>query len=475
MHSILEFITFEHRIEHDLEHDLKHKKQFSAPKIYNANGNLKKRWYVYYSFRNPDTDKLERQKNVYGTTNIYKTFEERMYVLSCYARSLKKLLEQGYSPYSNNTALHQSLNQQNERSKQTNINVTTEPLQNSNGTVATEQLQNSNSTVANSSVLINNADNQSVVSDHVLQNNSNGTVATVTVASALDYALTIKKQVVSDRTLSDYTNKKKHLVKWIEENKPTVVSIHQITKQHLNEYLNDVLSKTSPRNRNNFRIDLSSLFQTLKDNDMISENYFKKIPPLRSIPKRNRGFTLKEQESIFSYLEKRDPLLLLYIKFVSYVFLRPIEVCRIKVKDVDVINKRIRFQAKNSPFKTKILPQLLIDILPDLSKLPQENLLFSPDGLGLNWESKLDSRRDYFSKRFKEVIKDHFGFNENYGLYSFRHTYITKLYNELIKTQTPFAAKSELMLITGHTTMTALEKYLRTIDAELPKDYSDML
>lgn len=31
------------------------------------------------------------------------------------------------------------------------------------------------------------------------------------------------------------------------------------------------------------------------------------------------------------------------------------------------------------------------------------------------------------------------------------------------------------MLITGHTTITALEKYLRDIDAELPKDYSSLI
>ena len=31
------------------------------------------------------------------------------------------------------------------------------------------------------------------------------------------------------------------------------------------------------------------------------------------------------------------------------------------------------------------------------------------------------------------------------------------------------------MLITGHTSMLALEKYLRDIDAELPEDYSNLL
>ena len=78
MDNILDFLTLEHRIEHDLEH----KTQFSIPKIYNANGNLDKRWYVYFSFRNPATGKLVRQKNVYGKTNNFKTFEERMYLLS---------------------------------------------------------------------------------------------------------------------------------------------------------------------------------------------------------------------------------------------------------------------------------------------------------------------------------------------------------------------------------------------------------
>ncbi len=44
-----------------------------------------------------------------------------------------------------------------------------------------------------------------------------------------------------------------------------------------------------------------------------------------------------------------------------------------------------------------------------------------------------------------------------------------------MRDSSPFAAKSELMVITGHTSMTALEKYLRDIDAELPADYSALL
>lgn len=86
-----------------------------------------------------------------------------------------------------------------------------------------------------------------------------------------------------------------------------------------------------------------------------------------------------------------------------------------------------------------------------------------------------NNRTDNFSKRFKTVVKDHFKLGADYGMYSFRHTFITILYRELRKTYTPFESKSILMNITGHNTMTALELYLRDIDAKLPEDYSHLL
>jgi len=77
MNTIYDMITFDHQNEHDLEHDSEHKKQFSPPKIFDADGDLAKRWYVYFSYRNPETGKLQRMKNIYGKANRYKTKAER--------------------------------------------------------------------------------------------------------------------------------------------------------------------------------------------------------------------------------------------------------------------------------------------------------------------------------------------------------------------------------------------------------------
>ncbi len=100
--------------------------------------------------------------------------------------------------------------------------------------------------------------------------------------------------------------------------------------------------------------------------------------------------------------------------------------------------------------------------------------MFTPDGFGKEWTTTENNKRGFFGKKFKKV-KDKFNLGADYGFYSFRHTFITKLYKNFVENSTPFEAKSKLMLITGHSTMTALEKYLRDIDAVLPEDYSNNL
>ncbi len=437
MSTLQEFLTFEHESEHVLEHDLSNKKLFSVPKIYNANGNLSKRWYVYFSYRNPNTGKLERMKNIYGKTNLYKTKEDRLSILSAYRRKLLKLLKKGYSPFEDNSALYhkEKINNVLSKSSQTDIsrNAEIEITE-----VAEENLK-------------------------------------MTLKEAFDFGLKLKEKVVNTRTLIDYEYKVTALLKWMTKHNPEIKTIDQLDKKTVLGFLNTILMNTSPRNRNNYRVGLGSIMQTLEDNEIMRVNIMKKIPVLKAIPERNKTYTLEMQENIFKYLEEKDPILLLYIKFISYNFLRPIEVCRLKVKDINLNTKTIQFKAKNSPLKTKIIPEILFKELPNLTELEKELFLFTPDKFGGEWDASENNRRDHFTKRFKKVVKEPFNLNSDYGLYSFRHTYITKLYRVLVKKSSPFEAKSKLMVITGHTSMIALQKYLRDIDAELPEDYSELL
>lgn len=395
------------------------KKNYSEPKIYDASGDLSKRWYVYFSFRNPQTNLLEKQTPIYGGANNFKTKQERYEVLNTYRKQLKRALEEGLSPYEDNQKALEAISEK-----------------------------------------------------PVLQTTLTKDDSSIAITEAFAIALKIKQSVLSKTSFPSFSSNVKRFEKWLLAK--GVVSVLAITKKIVIEYLNAVLDNTTPRTRNNTRIDLGSLFQTLEDNEIITENFIKKINVLKATPERNKTYTTSLQADIYKYMEENDKILLLFVKFISYNYLRPIEVCRLQVGDLDLVDRKLYVRAKNSPVKTKIIPEILINELPDLSIMDKNHSLFTPFAIGGEWETSETDKRDYFSKRFKKV-KDHFKLGKDYGLYSFRHTFITKLYSEFAKAMTPNEAKSKLMLITGHNTMDALEKYLRDIDAVLPEDYSSFL
>ena len=425
------------------------KPDFSTPKIYTGgieiseweNFNniqqseaLKKDWYIYYSFRCPNTGLLKRQTPIKGSANTFKTKKERFAYLSVMRNNLEKLLQNGTDPYIKNdfSYLDDLFNKKAQKD-------TTEKIQPKVIEITEEKKQTKN---------------------------------IISIKEAFELTLKLKKNVMNDTSYGNYKLRIKKFMNYLPDTNEPITSL---TKKDVINFLNNILESTSPRNRNNYRTDLNSFFNELENNEYIENNFITKINILKSSPERNKTFSDSKQLDIYKYLEKNDTLLLLFIKFISYNLLRPVEVCRLKIKDIDVNENKLYVRAKNKAVKIKIIPDILINDLPDLTKMNPEHFLFTPNGLGMEWDIKENNKRDFFSKRFNEVVKKHFNLNKDFGLYSFRHTFITRLYRKLRETNSQQIAKSELMLITGHSTIVALDKYLRDIDAELPEDYSHLL
>jgi integrase len=453
MSNILLLLQRVHQNVHQTRHSLD-KKNFSEPKIYTGGVDItlwnelskeeqsqaiSKDWYIYYKFLDATSGKLKRMPNIKGGCNRFKTKRERIAILTKLRDALEYLLEKGLNPYLD--ADLSLLDAETPNSSESKKAITT-PIPNK-------------PEVTKISEPIKTEPIEPVLS----------------IKEAFEYALKIKKKSLNETSYMNFAGRINRFKKALDENAP----ISSLNRKQTNEYLNSVLESTSARNRNNTRIDLSTLFEVLTNDEIIPENFIKRINTLKTKPERNKTYTPVMQESIYSYLEKNDPLLLLFIKFISYNFLRPVEVCRLKVGDLDIKDKKLYVRAKNKLVKIKIIPEILIKDLPDLSLMNKDAFLFTPSQIGGEWIATENNRRDHFSKRFKTIVKDHFGLGADYGMYSFRHTFITKLYRELRKSYSPFEAKSILMNITGHSTMPALELYLRDIDAELPEDYSHLL
>jgi integrase len=398
---------------------------------------LSKEWFVYYSYRDPESKKLKRQSHIKAGANRFKSRRGRLTVLKTLQRNLGLLLENGFNPYEDNTTNKERFLGKKPEVAESIDTVTAQPATTTNNQQQVEKLE-------------------------------------MSISEAFKFGLDIKKRELNSNSYHGYSSHINRFEKWLTEKELHNNGISTITKTLVMEYLNSLLKVSSTRNRNNYRSSISSLFTTLEDNELIKDNFVKKIKNLKTTPERNKTYTPTMQKDIYDYMQEKDPLLLLFVQFVSYNLLRPIEVCRLRIEDIDIKDKKLYVKAKNKAVKIKIIPDHLLKEIPDLSELDKKLYLFTPEKIGGQWQANETNRRDHFSKRFKEV-KEHFKLGVNYGMYSFRHTFITKLYQELRKQYSQFEAKSRLMLITGHATMTALEQYLRDIDAELPKDYSNLL
>ena len=232
-------VNFEYESEYANEYYLTLKPKFSTPKIQSYKGNLNKRWYLYYSYRNPETGKMKRLSPIYGSANKFKTKEDRMTILTGHRRILLRLLMQGFNPFIDNTVLYNSL-----------YNTQPKPI-------ATVSLKE-------------------VAIAPVVEK-----VTGMEYTKALEFVLNQKIKQISDSGKSTFVSRIKDFELWIKETHPELKSINLVNRKIILAYLNHILDRTSARTRNNYKADLSSVFQVLEDNEIISKNVVKGIPSLK--------------------------------------------------------------------------------------------------------------------------------------------------------------------------------------------------
>jgi len=96
MSKILELLC----TEYENVYGLKMKKDYKTPKIYHGGDDydLTKRWYVYYSYKHPESGKFIRQSPIFAKFNrLHKTKIERLKSFTILREALEHLLFQTFS------------------------------------------------------------------------------------------------------------------------------------------------------------------------------------------------------------------------------------------------------------------------------------------------------------------------------------------------------------------------------------------
>lgn len=397
-------------------------KLYSEPKIFIPTKKVKDKvvpcidkgctWYVYFYYRNPETNKLQRFRVKKGI-NLIVPVTNRIKAIKLLRKAVAKHLQMGYSPFEVKT------NQ-----------------------FATEM--NKNYTFKEAIIL------------------------------AYDTAVpTWKEATINVNKI--YLNA---FLKWLKLNQIDDIDINEVQKNHISFYLDYLLQqkKQSITSRNNHKRFLSGLFTQLAIKDVIKANFLQYIPTLKTKPTKNKPFSTELLTKIVDYTKTNDPYLYLFLKTMWFGLLRPIEVTRIKIENINLDQRILTLETKtnNAEFIRIVEPLAKIFESFDINTIPKKYHFFTKlEKPGL-WETKVEkSREDFFTRKFKKV-KNHFKIDSDYGLYSFRHNAALSQYHFYIaKGFNQYEATSKVQENMRHQDLNTTKKYLRDIGAYINKDYSD--
>jgi len=308
----------------------------------------------------------------------------------------------------------------------------------------------------------------------------------MTLATAMEYAYKIKlKSGKKESTLNGYEFHMNRFLQWAKENGYYGADPARFGIDHFYEfldwlrfdYVNEQTGKeVSGSSVNNHKSSLSALFTTMKNERLIPYNFIKDIPNVESDPVNNKAFTMEELRIIKEELEKTDPYLKHYVSFVIYSLLRPLEICRLKVKDINTKNWLLQVETKTEDLSVRRVIEKLKPTIKEmeLHNSPPSYTLFTNQNKPADWEVSLKSKADHFGKRFREV-KTRLGFGREYGIYSCRHTAIMNLYNSLVdEGKGEMEILFQLMPITQHKSIAGIKNYLRKHKKSIPPDHSNI-
>ncbi len=200
-----------------------------------------------------------------------------------------------------------------------------------------------------------------------------------------------------DKSYSTYFTKIMRFKSWLQEHRLSQLMPGQFTAAHANDFMNDVRAGKITRDKkpvanktyNSYRGVMLCIWNWIerKDENLITKNPWLKCAKLKVSRKRKFPYTDDQREKIFAHLEEHEPRLLLLIKLIYYLFIRPGREMRgLQVQDIDFAENKIWIEediAKNK--KTQYLP-LLQELRESFEKLeiqnyPGTHFIFGKEGI----------------------------------------------------------------------------------------------
>lgn len=249
---------------------------------------------------------------------------------------------------------------------------------------------------------------------------------------AIKLFLKIKKKEMRIDGFRSYTSYSKRLTDWISAKKMEDCYVISFNIDMAIELMNSIAinEKLGNRTWNNHFVFYRSLWNWMIENNYCKENAFGKFKKKREEEKNRNVIPENVHPLAVEWCREYYPRFEVIIDLVRAAFIRPAEICKIRIMDIDIFNKVIRIpagQAKTHNFRFAYLPDWLVAKIVQHYQLERYplNYLFVSQQLEpgtIEWDTrKLD--------KIWARLRDKLELGMDMKLYSYRDTGITFLEN----------------------------------------------
>lgn len=228
-------------------------------------------------------------------------------------------------------------------------------------------------------------------------------------------AVSIKQRLPRKSSRRRYLTVSKPFLAWAKKLHYESMPVSEFSRKHARAYWDHLTTQREYRGKtlNNYLDAMRSIWNVLDEREMVLDNPWERIKPVREEEKNRRVFTPEERRVVALAAMERDYWLFRGILLQFYCYIRPIELTRLKFKDFDFSAGTVTVReadAKQYRRVVKTIPRSVMHYFLDgkFERYPANYFLFGRVG-GKGYEAMepssvpVDEMRPY--KRHARLLK----------------------------------------------------------------------
>lgn len=280
---------------------------------------------------------------------------------------------------------------------------------------------------------------------------------------ALKYVMTYKDGYVRTRTKHAYTSNLKKLTEWIDKEKLNKISVYEFDDNLALRFMEHILlgEKIKGKTYNNLLMNYRSFFNTLINHKYISSNPFKTIPEMPEESKNKQPFSKEQLSKYVDYVKAHDYDFYITSCYTYYCAIRPNEIVKLRIRDVDLVKGIIHIPAgisKNR--KDRIIPiaRVFLHELIEYYKDYETGMYICARGFKPGYEKIFPTRiAEHFA-----ALRPALGLPKDIYFYSLKDTVAERLI------ESGFSV-TDIRDLFGHSSVAVTDNYMRKRNAHLNK------